>query len=75
MKKIWITKDKEGITIFDNEPYFDHKKQLWVCRENINFTFVDGLWVVKKFDLIPDPKYSYEFEITNEEYESFDWFC
>ncbi|MCH5167971.1 MAG: hypothetical protein J1F35_08845 [Erysipelotrichales bacterium] len=73
MVKVWLTIDLNGLTtLFRNEPYFI--KDVWLADTGVKYAFVDKLWAVKRFDLIPDPRYAYELEITKKEFNKFNWY-
>lgn len=71
--KVWLTVDPNGTTsLFQSKPYFI--KDVWLADFGVKYAFVDKLWAVKRFDIIPDPRYAYDVEISEKEFKKFDWY-
>lgn len=65
--------DLNGTTVlFQDKPYFI--KDIWLADFGVKYAFVDKLWAVNRFDIIPDPRYAYDVEITEKEFNSFYWY-
>ena len=75
MVKIYLTKDSGDGTLhfFTEKPICDYGE--WIGeRDDVKFAFPDDIYILKRFDLIPDINIIYDLEITEEEFDSFNWY-
>lgn len=74
MVTIYLTKDKDStLKFWDEKPICDNVT--WASkRDNVKCTFPDDIYVLKRFNLIPDTRYIYDLEITEDEFDSFIWY-
>lgn len=75
MVKVYLTKDSGDGTLmfFTEKPICDYGT--WISeRDDVKYAFPDDIYILKRFDLIPDINIIYDLEITEEEFDSINWY-